>query len=98
MMSKLEKLFLYSLIGGIVLSAIILLMPTSINDFYANPEIYDTGFNYYLWKFRAIDQSTVARITAWVFFLAHFGVVGYLLDKLKKDQKNIQKWNYIVMM
>jgi hypothetical protein len=85
-MTKLEKLFGYALIGGVVFSLIIVWMPTSINDFYANPEIYDTGFNYYLWKFRTIDQSIPAKITAWLFFFLHFGTVIYLLNKLKKSQ------------
>ncbi|QMS85468.1 alpha/beta hydrolase [Candidatus Xianfuyuplasma coldseepsis] len=89
-MSKLDKLFLYSLIGGVVFSLVILLMPTSIYDFYPNPEIYDYGFNYYLWKFRAIDQSMVARVTAWVLFFAHFGSVVYLLNQLKKHQAEKQ--------
>lgn len=87
-MSKLEKLFLYALLGGLVLTVILFFMPTSINDFYTNPEQYDAGFNYYLWKFRAIDQSTVARVTAWGFFFAHFGTVVYFLRKLQLDQKN----------
>lgn len=77
-------------------------MPTSIYDFYPNAEIYDTGFNYYLWKFRTIDQTLGARITAWAFFFLHFGVIGYLFDKLKKDQKNKQdgysKYNIYLLL
>jgi hypothetical protein len=89
-MTKLEKLFLYSLFGALLFSIMIVFMPTSITDFYPNPEIYDTGFNYYLWKFRTIDQSMVARITAWGFFFLHFGSVVYLLDRLKKHQSEKQ--------
>lgn len=85
-MKKLEKMFFISLLGGAILTIILFFMPTSINDFYPNPEIYDTGFNYYLWKFRAIDQNTIARITAWLFFLIHFSVVVYLLGLLNKHK------------
>lgn len=87
-MTKLEKLFIYALLGGMVLTIIIFFMPTSITDFYPNPEIYDVGFNYYLWKFRAIDQNMVAKLTAWLFFFAHFFSALCLLKKLKEDQPN----------
>lgn len=99
-MSKLDKLFLYSLIGAVVLTLIIVFMPTSIYDFYANPEIYDNGFNYYLWKFRAIDQDVVARVTGWVFFIAHFGSVGYLLNKSKTAERvdGYSKYNVYLLL
>lgn len=85
-MRKLDRLFLIALLGGAILTLILFFMPTSISDYYTNPEIYDTGFNYYLWKFRAIDQNTVARVTAWLFFFLHFGVVAYLLGQLSKHR------------
>lgn len=99
-MSKLDKLFLYSLVGALLLTLMLLLMPTSIHDFYANPEIYDNGFNYYLWKFRAIDQDIVARVTGWVFFIAHFGSVGYLLNKSKGAEKvdGYSKYNVYLLL
>ncbi len=88
---KLERLFIYSLIGAGVLTLILFFMPTSINDFYPNPEIYDTGFNYYLWKFRAIDQSIIAKVTAWAFFFIHFFGVMFLLKRLKENQDTSTK-------
>ncbi len=90
-MKKLDKLFLYALLGTVVLTVVLMVMPTSINDFYQNPEIYDTGFNYYLWKFRPEDKSIIAQITAWVFFLAHFGTVLFLLKKLQADERDPEK-------
>ncbi len=101
-MKKLDKLFIYSLIGGVVLTLLIIFMPNSINNYYPNPEIYDTGFNYYLWKFRAIDQSIVARVTAWVFFLAHFITVVVLMKKLKENQnektEGYSKYNVYLLL
>ena len=101
-MKKLDKLFLYSLIGGVVLTLLIIFMPNSINEYYPNPEIYDNGFNYYLWKFRTIDQSIVARVTSWVFFIAHFVTVVVLMKKLKANQKDKQDgftiWNVYLLL
>ncbi len=90
-MKRLDRLFFYSLVGAAVLTVVLLFMPTSINDYYTNPELYDTGFSYYLWKFRPIDKSIVAQVTAWVFFLMHFGTVLYLLKKLEGDKKDPEK-------
>jgi len=87
-MSKLSKLFLISVITAILLTLLIIFMPNSINNYYNNPEIYDTGFSYYMWKFRPIDRQSIARITAWSFFLIQFTGNLLLLAKLKADQGN----------
>lgn len=100
-MSKLNKLFLTSILIGVVFSIIILVMPTSIYDFYPNPEVYDTGFSYYLWKFKDVDQSIMSRITSWLFFGLHLISTYYLLKKLREDKhKNeYSKYNiYLLLM
>ncbi len=102
-MKKLDKLFIYALIGAVLLSLAILLMPTSINDFFdVDPALYDNGFNYYLWKFRAVDQSMTAKVSAWVLFFLHFGTVGYFMQKLKEDQPNkvdgVSKYNIYLLL
>lgn len=87
-MSKLTKIFWISIGVSVLFTVLIMVLPNSINNYYDNPEIYDTGFNYHLWKFRAIDASNIARITAWSFFALHFGSVAVLLKKLKTEKRN----------
>ena len=87
-MSKLNKLFYISVVAAFLLTLLIIFMPNSINNYYNNPEIYDTGFSYYMWKFRPIDRSNITRITAWSFFFIQFFGNLVLLAKLKLDQEN----------
>lgn len=85
-MKKIDKIFYISLFSAVLLTLLIVFMPNSINNYYSNPEIYDTGFNYYLWKFRPIDASTIARVTSWGFFFLHVITVFVLMYLLKKDK------------
>jgi len=98
---KVKKILIISVIAALILTFGIILIPTSINDFYSNPEAFDTGFSYYLWKFRPEDKEILARITAWGFFILHFITVGYLMKKLKdnpKEQgKELSKYNYYLL-
>jgi len=87
-MSKLNKLFYISVVAAFLLTLLIIFMPNSINNYYSHPEIYDTGFSYYMWKFRPIDRSNITRITAWSFFFIQFFGNLVLLAKLKLDQEN----------
>lgn len=86
-MKSLKGVFWISVVSAVVLTLAIYLIPTSIDDFYANPALNDTGGSYYFWKFLPEDKDTWARITAWGFFVLHFVTVGYLLQKMKKDPK-----------
>jgi len=99
-MNKPTKVLLISVFVALILTFSIILLPNSINNYYDNPEIYDIGFNYYLWKFRPIDVSMVARVTGWTFFFLHFLTVGILMSFLKKDkpgEKGMSKYNYYLL-
>jgi hypothetical protein len=89
-MSRVNKVFLVALVGAFLLTAVMVFMPNSINNYYSNPESFDTGFSYYMWKFRPIDRSNIARITAWSFFAIHLVGNMILLKRLKLDQSNKQ--------
>lgn len=100
-MSKITKVLLISIFVSLLLTLLIVFIPNSIYNYYPNPEIYDTGFSYYLWKFRPVDKDLVARITAWSFFIIHFLTVGYLMQKLKNNPKEkgqeLSKYNYYLL-
>lgn len=94
-MSKLNKLLFISILVSLLLTLLIVFLPNSINDYYATPEIYDTGFNYYMWKFRPINASGIARVTSWLFFLSHFIVIGVLMKKLKTEKPTKSGYNKV---
>lgn len=100
-MSKLTKVLLISVAVSLVLTFLITLIPNTIYNYYSNPESFDTGFSYYLWKFRPEEKDLIARITSWGFFVLHFGTVGYLMKKLKDNPKEkgqeISKYNYYLL-
>ncbi|MDC0558769.1 hypothetical protein OAO42_00005, partial [Candidatus Izimaplasma bacterium] len=83
------------------LTFLIILIPTSIYDFYADPAVNDLGGSYYFWKFLPSEKDLVARITAWGFFVLHFLVSVYLLKKLKDNPKEkgqtLSKYNYYLL-
>lgn len=88
-MKKLTKILYISIATSLLITLAIIVLPNSINNYYSNPEIYDTGFSYYLWKFRPIDASSIARITSWSFFFLHLVSVMVLLRKSKLDKQRI---------
>jgi hypothetical protein len=96
-MKKVYQLFYLALLGALILSALIIIMPNSIDLYYDNPQLYDNGFSYYMWKFRPYDRDIFGLILAWVLFFAHFAVNIWLLKKLKEDQANkkeqVSKYN-----
>lgn len=100
-MSKLTKVLLISVLVSLVMTFLIILLPNTINNYYANPEIYDTGFSYYMWKFRPEEKDLIARLTSWGFFFLHFGTIGYLMKKLKDNPTEkgevISKYNYYLL-
>lgn len=84
---SLKKVFIISIISAIILTLSIYFIPTSIDSFYQNPALNDTGGSYYYWKFLEQDKDIFARITAWSFFFLHFISILYLLNKLNKNPK-----------
>ncbi len=101
-MKSLHKLFWISVGVAIILTFAIYFIPTSIEDFYTNPALNDTGGSYYYWKFLPEDKDIFARITAWVFFVLHFLTVAYFLKKLKENPKEkgktFSKYNVYLLL
>ena len=100
-MSKPYKVLWISVFVAIVATALIIVLPNSIYEYYIDPALNDLGGSYYFWKFLPEDVDMVARITGWVFFTLHFVTVGVLLKKLKETQKEkvdgINKYNYYLL-
>mgnify|MGYP000271259922 CR=1 FL=1 len=86
-MPSVKRVFWISIVSAIVLTLAIYLIPTSIDDFYANPALNDTGGSYYYWRFLPEHKDIVARITAWSFFALHFVTVAYFIVKLRHNPK-----------
>jgi len=97
-----KRVFWISIITALVLTFAIYFIPTSINDFYANPALNDTGGGYYYWKFLPEDKDIVARLTAWGFFILHFSTVAYFIVKLrnnpKEQDKDFSKYNVYLLL
>jgi hypothetical protein len=87
-MKQLNKVFLIAIIGAFVLTMAIIFMPNSINNYVDHPELLDTGFSYYMWKFPPSMVSNIARITAWTFFALHLLTNVYLFRKLRNEPLN----------
>ena len=100
-MKKTTKVLLISIFIAFVATISIIFIPNSINEYYTDPSIYDTGAGYYLWKFTKSDIDNVARITAWLFFTLHFLTTGLIMMKLKANPKEkhheLSKYNYYLL-
>ena len=96
-----KRVFWLSIMTAILLTLAIYLIPTSIEDFYDNPALNDTGGSYYFWKFLPEDKDIVARLTAWGFFLLHFVTVTYFIVKLRHNPKEkgseLSKYNIYLL-
>lgn len=86
-MYSLKRVFWLSIITSVVLTLAIYLIPTSIEDFYSNPALNDTGGSYYYWKFLPQDKDFWARLTSWGFFTLHFMTVSFFIIKLRNNPK-----------
>lgn len=86
-MKSLKGVFWISIISAIILTLAIYFIPTTIESFYDNPALNDTGGSYYYWKFLPQDKDIWARITAWGFFILHFVTVAYFIVKLRHNPK-----------
>lgn len=101
-MKSLKKVFWISIAIAIILTLAIYFIPTSINDFYVNPALNDTGGSYYFWKFLPTDKDMWARITAWGFFSLHFVTVAIFIVLLRNNPKEkgleLSKYNIYLLL
>ena len=99
---NLNKIFIISVIVSLIATFAIIILPNSIYEYYADPALNDSGGSYYFWKFLPEDKDIWARITSWGFFIAHFGISGYMLQKLKDNPKEkgteFSKWNIYLLL
>lgn len=96
-MTKLNKVFLLSVLVAILSTVAIVFIPNTIENYQGaiNPEAAAV----YEWKFEI--ASTAARVTAWGFFVLHFVVIGFLMKKLKENpgaKGTLSKYNVYLLL